>query len=327
MGPVSVLLPPDVAEDKPFLFILDEMLFHWREPRPGLLRVHAMEHTPDGVVLVVSPTPRIAFRDAAEAAREAPLDERIAWGATRIVDACRAVSTLSGPHRSLSPRTLAFDVEGRAVVMPAITRVFDHRARTGAGRIRGIVGYLTPEAVKGLPLDARSDVYQLAHLLRGLLGARPLFKRDTELASLQAILAREPIPRLCDEGIDVPAALDDAIHAALAYDVAARPSSVDALAAALLPFCDDARARESAIPKRAREKRAGDDELSPLTALFEGPILKPCRKQWDELDTTDATEVRHCSECDRSVQRARTTLELVMIGGGCAFWDPKRVDE
>jgi hypothetical protein len=322
MGPVSVLLPPDLAADAPFVLTLEEMLFEWREPREGLLRVHGIERTREGIVILTGPPPPIAFRDAVTVAREVELGERIVWGATRIGDACRAVSTLSGPHRSLTPETVAFDIEGRVCVMPAITRVIAKRQITGAGKIRGNIRYLSPEHAKALPLDERSDVYQLAHLLRCLLGAPPLFARPRELETLMAIISREPIPRLRDEGIDVPAALDSVIHAALTCDQRDRPSLRE-LEAAILPCADAARARASTIPTRAREIRRDGKVENPLAALFEGPIWKPCKKTWEELTVTAEPAVRDCADCKLSVQRARTTLELAMIGGGCAFWDPK----
>jgi serine/threonine protein kinase len=325
MGPVSVLLPPHLVVDEPFLFQLDELLFDWKEARKGLLHVHGIERTSAGVVVLMAPAPPIGFRDAAKAARQADLDERIAWGATRVVDACRAVSTLRGPHRSLTPETVAFDVEGHVVVLPPITRHMGLRLQMGAGKIRGNVRFLSPEGVMGGPSDARSDVFQLAQLLRCLLGAQPAFARETEIETIQAIVSREPPRRLRDENIHVPTALDDAIHAALSHDPAARPSSPSELATMLLPFVDETRASASAIPSRALQGRSADGNVeTPLAALFEGPIWKPCRKRWEELTPTNEPAVRDCSECNQSVQRAQTTLDLVMIGGGCAFWDPKQ---
>ena len=59
-------------------------------------------------------------------------------------------------------------------------------ALTGGGQVIGTADYVSPEAIEGGEVDARSDVYSLACLAYHLLAGRPPFARDSELATLIA---------------------------------------------------------------------------------------------------------------------------------------------
>ena len=65
---------------------------------------------------------------------------------------------------------------------------------TEEGRILGTVGYMSPEQVEGRRLDARSDVFSCGALLHEMLTGRPAFVRDSQAATLSAILRDSPRP-------------------------------------------------------------------------------------------------------------------------------------
>jgi len=65
---------------------------------------------------------------------------------------------------------------------------------TGAGKVLGTAGYMSPEQVRGEKLDGRSDLFALGIVLQeSLLGRNP-FRRDTPVATLAAVLEEEPEP-------------------------------------------------------------------------------------------------------------------------------------
>ena len=43
----------------------------------------------------------------------------------------------------------------------------------------GTVGYMSPEQVKGLPVDNRSDIFAFGAILHEMLAGKGAFKRDT----------------------------------------------------------------------------------------------------------------------------------------------------
>jgi eukaryotic-like serine/threonine-protein kinase len=81
---------------------------------------------------------------------------------------------------------------------------------TDAGTVMGTVGYMSPEQVRGLQADHRSDIFSLGCVLFEMAtGGRP-FQRETPAETMTAIL-REDAPEM-PSGAHVPAALDHVIR-------------------------------------------------------------------------------------------------------------------
>ena len=75
----------------------------------------------------------------------------------------------------------------------------------------GTLAYMSPEQVKGLPLDARSDLFSFGVILFELLSGKAIFKRDSPAETMAAILKDEP-PELAGSGGSLPAALDHVVR-------------------------------------------------------------------------------------------------------------------
>jgi serine/threonine-protein kinase len=92
---------------------------------------------------------------------------------------------------------------------------------------------MAPEQARGAPLDARADLFALGVVLWELCAGRRLFARESEAATLAALLDSAPVgpPSAWNEA--VPAALDAIILGALERDPARRTGSAEALRGAL----------------------------------------------------------------------------------------------
>ena len=97
--------------------------------------------------------------------------------------------------------------------------------RLGAPRNRatllGTMGYMSPEQVRGQPVDHRSDIFSLGAILYEMLSGQTAFKRDTASDTIAAILMQEP-PELTQSGRNVPPALDHVVKHCLEKDPANR---------------------------------------------------------------------------------------------------------
>jgi serine/threonine protein kinase len=64
---------------------------------------------------------------------------------------------------------------------------------TEPGAVLGTVGYMSPEQVRGQPVDHRSDIFSLGSVLFELSTGGPAFKRDTSAETMTAILRDDPL--------------------------------------------------------------------------------------------------------------------------------------
>ncbi len=70
---------------------------------------------------------------------------------------------------------------------------------TEPGTVLGTVGYMSPEQVRGQPVDQRSDVFSFGAILYELLSGQRAFRRQTAADTMSAILKEEP-PELTGSG-------------------------------------------------------------------------------------------------------------------------------
>jgi eukaryotic-like serine/threonine-protein kinase len=70
------------------------------------------------------------------------------------------------------------------------------------GRLRGTVGYMSPEQLRGEPLDSRSDIFSFGLILYELLARRPAFEGSTA-SVIAGILTQDPppLPRTVPAGV------------------------------------------------------------------------------------------------------------------------------
>jgi predicted ATPase len=140
-------------------------------------------------------------------------------------------------HRDIKPSNVLLGEEDgaeRAYLADfGIARAaFSDQDAFGDGMV-GTVGYLSPEQIRGTPLDGHADVYSLGCLLYECLVGRLPFRRPTSIATLWAHLHEEPTPPT----VLVPAlpqGLDRVVLRALAKDPHARYGSAGSLANAAL---------------------------------------------------------------------------------------------
>jgi serine/threonine-protein kinase len=134
-------------------------------------------------------------------------------------------------HRDLKPENVFVTKDGRFKILDfGIARAegtAHQGTQTATGAVVGTVGYMAPEQVRGLPADARADLFAFGCILYELVGGRRAFHGGTSVETAYAILNQAPPP--LPEGAP-HAAL---IRACLEKDRERRPLSADAVLAAL----------------------------------------------------------------------------------------------
>ncbi|WP_395806460.1 protein kinase [Archangium minus] len=92
-------------------------------------------------------------------------------------------------HRDISPQNILLTFEGRVKVVDfGIAKAADQASETRSGVLKGKYSYMSPEQASGQKrLDCRSDIFALGVVLYELLTGMRLFKRLTDMATLQAV--------------------------------------------------------------------------------------------------------------------------------------------
>ncbi|MGK3993670.1 serine/threonine-protein kinase [Sorangium sp. So ce1024] len=88
---------------------------------------------------------------------------------------------------------------------------------SGAGTVKGKLGYVAPEQLRGQRIDARADLFAVGVILFELLTGRRLFHRKDDSATMGAVLSGE-VPAIAPLRPACPALLEEAVRRALARE-------------------------------------------------------------------------------------------------------------
>jgi serine/threonine protein kinase/tetratricopeptide (TPR) repeat protein len=156
-----------------------------------------------------------------------------------------------GGHLKILDFGLAKRVE--AVAPGAETSAPTRSDHTEPGTVLGTMGYMSPEQLRGLTADHRSDIFSFGAILYELFSGRKAFKRNTASDTIAAILKEEP-PEL--PGSDVPIAIDHVVRHCLEKDRDDRFQSARDIVFALSEASSSALTsapRTTALPTRKRK--------------------------------------------------------------------------
>jgi eukaryotic-like serine/threonine-protein kinase len=122
-------------------------------------------------------------------------------------------------HRDLKPENLFVTKDGRVKILDfGLAKLTqpesgDHTSlptmthATEAGVVLGTAGYMSPEQVRGVAVDARSDIFSFGAILYEMISGKRAFHRDTAADTMSAILKEDP-PELNETNRNVSPALE-----------------------------------------------------------------------------------------------------------------------
>jgi len=148
-------------------------------------------------------------------------------------------------HRDIKPENLFLTRAGARILDFGIARLRSEQAAaatadetvaaTKAGTIIGTAGYMAPEQIRGMDVDARADIFALGCVIHEMLAGSKTFDRATPMDAIAASL-NEPAPDLPPS---VPAPLGRIVERCLQKDREDRFQSARDLAFALAALRND----------------------------------------------------------------------------------------
>ncbi|MEZ4725987.1 MAG: protein kinase [Caldilineaceae bacterium] len=164
-----------------------------------------------------------------------PIDEAVRI-TLQLADALAYAHQRGMVHRDIKPGNIMFmdDAHTHALLTDfGIARLLDEQNNmTMTGALVGTPNYMSPEAARGEPCDARADIYSLGVVFYELVTGRTPYAADTPYSFLMK-QANEPLPPPRTLNPNVPTALEAVLLKALAKEPKARYQNATELATAL----------------------------------------------------------------------------------------------
>jgi len=177
---------PNIAEDEEFItMFIDEAKIAVQLNHANIAQIFDLGKVDDSYFIALEFVHGKDVRGIYDRCKQKPVDGMpnmpIAQACFIIMKACEGLDyahnkrdaqgkELHLVHRDVSPQNVLISYEGEVKIIDfGIAKAAGKASKTQQGILKGKFGYMSPEQVRGLPLDRRSDIFSLGICLYELL--------------------------------------------------------------------------------------------------------------------------------------------------------------
>ena len=215
-------------------------------------------------------------------------------------------------HRDVSPQNVLVSFEGEVKIIDfGIAKAAGKGSKTQAGILKGKFGYMSPEQVRGIPIDRRSDVFSCGIVLYELLTGERLFVGESDFSTLEKVRNVEILPP-STYNRRIPDELERIVLKALAKDPEDRYQNAIDLHDELQAFVYTAGEFYSRKDLAGWMKKTFGREIEEETAKLESyrQLKAPVEPPPARVAHGDVVETAGDAECAR-----RSTQGMAAVGG------------
>jgi hypothetical protein len=220
------ILPDVKAEQELVDMFLDEAKITAAFNHPNIAHVYDLDISDDELFLSMEFVAGADLLEIARACHEAQEPIPIGFTLAVVRDTALALHyahTFTDPlgrphpviHRDVAEKNIMVTYEGQTKLLDfGIAKAKDRNTRTAAGMVKGTLGYMSPEQLRGKELDPRTDVYSLGVVFHECLTGMRLFHGEDHEAEIMAALETDAAPP-SDQNPEVPPEIDAVVLKAL----------------------------------------------------------------------------------------------------------------
>jgi serine/threonine-protein kinase len=201
---VKRLLPELCRYQEAIDAFLDEARLALKFTHPNVRRVHDFGQIGSDYYMTMEYVRGVCLADLVGAKGLPDLHERAPGALLRVViDVCAALEHVHEQgvvHGDVNPRNVLVAADGTAKLTDFGCAIEGGDAAL-AHAVRGTHAYMSPEQVRGQPMDRRSDVFSVGVLLWELVSGKRLFRRPAQHLTLVAVV-EDAVPPLGEPLLD-----------------------------------------------------------------------------------------------------------------------------
>lgn len=222
---------PNIAEDEEFIsMFIDEAKITVQLSHANIAQIHELSHLSGSYFIAMEYVSGKDMRAVFDRCRKKGEPAPIPLTCYLIAKCCEGLDyahrakdrqgrDMNIVHRDVSPQNALISYDGEVKVIDfGIAKAAGKATKTQAGILKGKFGYMSPEQIRGLPLDRRSDVFAIGVCLYEMLTGERLFVGDSDFSVLEKVRKVEVLPP-SHFNRKIPEQLERIVMKALAKDV------------------------------------------------------------------------------------------------------------